>query len=184
MTPDNKESSDKTVDGAASDAAHDPLHAVENEATQGSESDIHESEILEGVLNGGEGFDEVAPEDLAQADPDEALGEPLDEMAQLQQQLAAAEAKASEHWDRLLRLQAEMENQRKRAQNDVTKARKFALEGIVNDLLPVRDSLEMGLAAATVDDVDAKAIVEGADLTTRSSIPSSIRPCPCRRLRA
>ncbi len=37
----------------------------------------------------------------------------------------------------------------KRAQNDVNKARKFAVEGIVGDLLPIKDSLEMGLAAET-----------------------------------
>ena len=78
-----------------------------------------------------------------------------------------AEAKAADNWDRLLRLQAEMENQRKRAQNDVNKARKFALEGIVSDLLPVKDSLEMGLAAASAEEADAKAIVEGAELTLK-----------------
>jgi molecular chaperone GrpE len=94
-------------------------------------------------------------------------GERTDEITQLRAQLAAAENRAAENWDRLLRLQAEMENQRKRAQNDVNKARKFALEGIVSDLLPVKDSLEMGLAAAQAEDADPKAIIEGADLTLK-----------------
>lgn len=93
--------------------------------------------------------------------------EPLDELEQLRVRLADAESKAAEHWDRLLRLQAEMENQRKRAQNDVTKARKFALEGIVGDLLPVKDSLEMGLAAAQAEDGDPQSIVQGAELTLK-----------------
>jgi molecular chaperone GrpE len=101
------------------------------------------------------------------SDPDEDPPEPLNEMSQLRLKLSEAEARAAENWDRLLRLQAEMENQRKRAQNDVTKARKFALEGIVSDLLPVKDSLEMGLAAAREEGADTAAIIEGADLTLK-----------------
>jgi len=98
---------------------------------------------------------------------DESDDQPLNEVDQLQLDLAAAQTKAQDHWDRLVRLQAEMENQRKRAQNDLNKARKYALEGIVGDLLPVRDSLEMGLAAAKAEEADPNAIVEGADLTLK-----------------
>ena len=93
--------------------------------------------------------------------------EPLDELGQLRLQLAESESRANENWDRLLRLQAEMENQRKRAQQDVTKARKFALEGIVGDLLPIKDSLEMGLAAAQAEDADPNSIIQGAELTLK-----------------
>ena len=93
--------------------------------------------------------------------------ESLSDAGSLSAQLAEAESKAAEHWDRLLRLQAEMENQRKRAQNDVTKARKFALESIVSDLLPVKDSLEMGLAAAQGEGADPHALIEGAELTLK-----------------
>ena len=60
-----------------------------------------------------------------------------------------------------------MENHRKRAQNDVAKARKFALDGIVKDLLPVKDSLELGLQAAQGNDADPKALTEGVDLTVK-----------------
>jgi len=81
--------------------------------------------------------------------------------------LKAAEARADDNWDRLLRLQADMENQRKRAQRDVNNARKFALEGIVGDLLPVRDSLEMGLAAASEEGATIESLREGADLTLK-----------------
>lgn len=102
--------------------------------------------------------------DAEQADDAE---EPVFEDGGLETQLREAESKASEYWDRLLRLQADMENQRKRAQNDVSKARKFALEGIVGDLLPVKDSLEMGLAAAQAEDADPQSIIEGAELTVK-----------------
>lgn len=85
----------------------------------------------------------------------------------LQAKLGEAEQKAATYWERLLRMQADMDNQRKRAQKDVENARKFALEGIANDLLPVKDSLEMGLVAASEEDADMAKIVEGSDLTLK-----------------
>ncbi len=87
--------------------------------------------------------------------------------AELAEQLAAAEAKANDHWQRLLLMQADMENQRKRAQKEVSNAKKFALEGVVNELLPVRDSLEMGIQAAQQDDAGVEQIVEGSELTLK-----------------
>ena len=85
----------------------------------------------------------------------------------MQEKLHDAESKVTQHWEQLLRLQADMENQRKRAQKDVANARKFALEAMANDLLPVRDSLEMGLIAAEAEDADLNKIVEGSDLTLK-----------------
>jgi len=82
-------------------------------------------------------------------------------------ELAAAEARASENWDKFVRLQAEMENQRKRAQKEVASARKFALEGMVEALLPIRDSLELGLNAADSEDADVASIREGSELTLK-----------------
>jgi len=97
-------------------------------------------------------------------------GEQIDDpasSADLQAQLTAAQSKADENWERVLRMQADMENQRKRAQRDVEKARKFALEGMINDLLPIKDSLEMGIQAARESDSDASKIIEGSDLTLK-----------------
>lgn len=90
-----------------------------------------------------------------------------DEPETLEARLLAAEQKADENWERVLRMQADMENHRKRAQKDVENARKFALEGMINDLLPIRDSLEMGIAAARETDADAEKIIEGSDLTLK-----------------
>ncbi len=81
--------------------------------------------------------------------------------------LAIERSRADENWDRVLRMQADMENQRKRSQRDVQNARKFALEGMINDLLPVRDSLEMGITAASQTDADISSIVEGSELTLK-----------------
>jgi molecular chaperone GrpE len=74
-------------------------------------------------------------------------------------------AKADENWDRYLRAAAELDNVRKRAVRDVENARKFALENFGRDLLDVRDSLEMGLAAA--DSADAEALREGSEATLK-----------------
>jgi molecular chaperone GrpE len=79
--------------------------------------------------------------------------------------LAAAEAKASENWDRYLRAAAEMENVRKRASRDVEHARKFALESFGRELLDVKDSLEIGLEAEA--GTDAAALREGTEATLK-----------------
>jgi len=79
--------------------------------------------------------------------------------------LTDARNKADEHWDQCLRLQADIENLRKRKERDVANAHKFALDKFAVDLLPVRDSLEMGLAAA--DSADAEKLREGSELTLK-----------------
>lgn len=63
--------------------------------------------------------------------------------------LADAEARAAEMADAWLRAKAETENIRRRSQEEIVKARKFALEGIAEDLLAVKDSLEMALITDT-----------------------------------
>lgn len=75
------------------------------------------------------------------------------------------QAKAEENWNRYLRAAAETENVRKRAARDVENARKYALEGFGRDLLDVRDSLEMGLAAA--DGAETDSLREGSEATLK-----------------
>jgi molecular chaperone GrpE len=82
----------------------------------------------------------------------------------LQQQLAEAQAKAQEHWDTILRQQAEQENLRKRMARDVEQARKYALERFATELLAVRDSLEMGVEAAQNSEVSVESLREGSEL--------------------
>ncbi|MBX2839854.1 MAG: nucleotide exchange factor GrpE [Gammaproteobacteria bacterium] len=101
-------------------------------------------------------------------DPDLSEPEQADQSVEaLQEKLKQAEQLAQEHWDRLLRMQAEHENQTKRTTKQIEDARKYALESLVNDLLPVKDSLEMGLAAAQGEEADLAKIVEGSDLTLK-----------------
>ena len=168
MTPDNKEPSDTAGEEAANDVSNEPDN---EELVAESQPPADDAASVVDDDTAASGSDDVVIDDdplgFGEQRMHAAETEPLDENALLSQQLAEAEAKAADNWDRLLRLQADMENQRKRAQNDVNKARKFALESIVNDLLPVKDSLEMGLAAAGADEVDPKSIIEGAELTLK-----------------
>jgi len=84
--------------------------------------------------------------------------------------LEDARAKADEHWNQLLRVKADMENTRRRAKQDVENAHKFALEKFALELLPIKDSLEMGLTAAdgVAESSDAIAqLKEGTALTLK-----------------
>lgn len=81
--------------------------------------------------------------------------------------LAEAQRKAEENYDLALRTKADMENLKRRTQKDVEAARKFALEKIANELLAVRDSMEMGVEAAKDDTADVAKLREGADLTLK-----------------
>src|SRR3569833_3426408 len=74
--------------------------------------------------------------------------------------------KADQHWNQLLLARAETENVRRRAERDVEGAHKYVLERFVNELLPVKDSLELGLAAASGEGDLAK-IREGMELTLK-----------------
>jgi molecular chaperone GrpE len=94
---------------------------------------------------------------------DEGLTVSTDELVK---QLDEARAKADEYRDQVLRTQAELENQRKRAERDLENAHKYALEKIANELLGVRDSLELGIDAAR-GEADAEKIREGTELTLK-----------------
>ena len=85
--------------------------------------------------------------------------------AELTGMLEDARSKADEHWNQCLRLQADIENLTRRAERDVANAHKFALERFAQDLLPVRDSLEMGLSASGQESTDPEKLREGVDLT-------------------
>lgn len=83
-----------------------------------------------------------------------------DVVGQLQDDLVAAR-------DLALRAQAEAQNVQRRAQQDVEKARKFALEQFAKELLPVADNLERALQAAGEEDA-ARPVAEGVELTLKS----------------
>lgn len=105
--------------------------------------------------------------DSAEEAQDTLLGADVSQ-EQLIAMLDEAKAKADDHWNQLLRSKAEMENLRRRAERDVENAHRYALEKIAAELLPVRDSLELGFNAASASGgVESQKIVEGMDLTLK-----------------
>ena len=104
---------------------------------------------------------EAANEEAANSGAAEPAEEPTDPEAVL----ADAVAKAKDSWDRYLRAAAELENVRKRAARDVENAHKFALERFSKELLTVRDTLEMGLAAA--ENASVESLIEGKNATLK-----------------
>ncbi|NMM10372.1 MAG: nucleotide exchange factor GrpE [Polaromonas sp.] len=88
----------------------------------------------------------------------------FDELTIAQAEVSTLQAKNTELADSYLRAKAETENARRRADDEVTKARKFALESFAESLLPVTDSLEAALA---VKDATPEQIREGAEATLK-----------------
>ncbi len=120
------------------------------------EDESNEEEILEGTLE----------EERSEEGAAEESSEPLSELESLQQQLEEAQQKANDNWEIALRAQAETDNVRKRAVKDVESAHKYSMEKLVNEFLPVKDSLELGLNAA--DQADVASLVEGMELTLKT----------------
>ncbi|WP_412510607.1 nucleotide exchange factor GrpE [Variovorax paradoxus] len=106
---------------------------------------------------------EPSPEELEAAQAANEA-EAQDALAVAQGELAALQAKNAELSDQYLRAQADVQNARRRADDEITKARKFAVEAFAESLLPVTDSLEAGLA---VKDATPEQIREGAEATLR-----------------
>lgn len=79
-------------------------------------------------------------------------------------QLEEARKEAKDNWEKLARVQAEMENLRRRTQKELQDAHKFALEKFTKELLPVFDSFELGIQAASADNGDIVKLREGNEL--------------------
>jgi molecular chaperone GrpE len=106
------------------------------------------------------------PVDQAQVHPQaeqaQAAQQTPEPEADLVHELALAQAKAAEFQDLYVRARAELENVRRRSQEDVSKAHKFAVESFAEGLVPVKDSLEMALAGA---DPTLESLREGVNAT-------------------
>ena len=84
-----------------------------------------------------------------------------------EQKLAEAEARLAELQDSFLRAKAEAENMRRRAQEDIAKAHKFAIESFAEAMVPVKDSLEMALKVETPS---VESLKEGVDMTLKQLV--------------
>jgi len=113
--------------------------------------------------------DDVLPEDATTNPEAEENAEPtlIESPEQLTEQLAKANQLAEENWEKFVRTQAEMENHKRRAEKDLQHAHKFGLEKFARELLPVADSLELGLSVDTTDTPEVHKLREGMELTLK-----------------
>lgn len=136
-----------------------------------SEKDKENQQVEQMVEESVEQAETVAAETAA-----EQMEEIIEELtgdqatiAKLEAALEEAKAKAAENMDIALRTKAEAENIRRRSENDVINARKYAIEKFASELLAVVDSIEQGLQTS-VDTEEAKAIQEGMELTLKMTL--------------
>ncbi|HEU4781244.1 MAG TPA: nucleotide exchange factor GrpE [Steroidobacteraceae bacterium] len=110
----------------------------------------------------------AGPDEKTTVLPETAVA--LVEMERLQQALVASEERAKNHWEQYLRALADVENVRKRAAKDLENTRQFAVEKFAQDLIAVKDSLEMAIATFQKDgaaSVDVTSLIEGQNATLR-----------------
>src|SRR5687768_10193318 len=105
----------------------------------------------------------AGPDDKTTVLPETAVA--LVEMERLQQELAASEERAKNHWEQYLRALADVDNVRKRAAKDLETTRQFAIEKFAQDLIAVKDTLELGIQNAPKADVAS--LIEGKEATLR-----------------
>ena len=104
-----------------------------------------------------------SPDEKTEVLPETAVQ--LVEMERLKTELAGAEERAKNHWEQYLRALADVDNVRKRGAKDLESVRQFAVEKFAQDLIGVKDSLELGIQNSAKADVAA--LVEGQTATLR-----------------
>ena len=101
---------------------------------------------------------------------EDAADEQESKIAQLEAALLSSESKVKEQQDSVLRAKAEVENMRRRTEQEVDKARKYALNKFAEGLLPVIDNLERAVQAADAENEAVKPILDGVELTHKTFV--------------
>ncbi len=127
-----------------------------NESTEKSAEELAAEEIIKQAEEQVETQFEAAAENIS---------EELEKINELELALAAAQTTVADPKDSVIRAKAEVDNVRRRAAQDVEKARKFALEKFAGEMLTVVDNLERGLATIDAEAEEQKTTFEGVNLT-------------------
>ncbi len=135
------------------------MQDTDNQANQAAPAEDFEAAAP--AANAGSAAPETAAEAPQHTEP-VASAEPAGPT--LEQQLQEAQTRAAEMQDAFIRAKAEAENIRRRAQEDISKAHKFAIESFAEAMVPVRDSLEMALKVETPS-IDS--LKEGVEMTLK-----------------
>src|SRR5690625_703289 len=146
---------------AANKSQHEQPTQTETEHTnEQQDASVHNAE----AANGEQPQAQAAQTDDSQAGADEKDTAMDDETQALMDDLQKAQQELAAFKDQYLRARAEVENIRRRADEEVAKARKFAVEGFAESLIPVRDSLE---AALNQEDQTVEVLFEGVQTTLK-----------------
>jgi molecular chaperone GrpE len=137
----------------------------QNEAVEPIQSEPDEQHLQEHVAESAEGAEDADGAEGAVQEADAANETDISLIQQLEESRAEIEALRKELDELKPRAQAEIQNIRRRAEQDVEKAYKFGLEKFVTELLPVVDSLERAIEASQGEDERIKALREGVELT-------------------
>jgi molecular chaperone GrpE len=119
---------------------------------------------------------EQAEADVVGSDADvewnevDAADEQEAKIAQLEAALLSSEAKVKEQQESVLRARADVENMRRRTEQEIDKARKYALNKFAEELLPVIDNLERAIQAADAENEVVKPLLEGVELTHKTFV--------------
>jgi len=148
------------------DASPESESQVENNATINAENQA-DSEIQDTI-------DEIVAEAVAnaEAEPSASATEGSDADDSLESRLASLTEQLADAKEDQLRVQAEMQNLRRRAERDVESAHKFGLEKLINGLLPVLDNLDRAIGAVPEESADnegVKPLLEGVELTRKTA---------------
>ncbi len=121
--------------------------------------------------SGESGQTEVA--EKPEGDASDKAKEGSAEEESLEERLGAAEARAEENYDRVLRITAEFENYKKRMERETNDFRKFANESLIKDILPIMDNLERALEIPYGNNEKAlQAMREGVQMTLKGLLNS------------
>ena len=132
----------------------------------------NKEEVGEEEKSAEESKSESVDDDSVKDDPSNELIDSEESSEKSEEEIAVdslskLDVQLEEMRDQVLRHQAEVQNVKRRAEQDVEKARKFALERFCNELLPIVDSLEMAILSASPDQEDSESILKGVQLTLK-----------------
>jgi molecular chaperone GrpE len=135
--------------------------------SKNNEQEVNAEQLADDIVQQAEEQVEEQHENEA-----EAVSPEQQKINELELALAAAQSTVSDQKDSVIRAKAEVDNIRRRAAQDVEKARKFALEKFAGEMLTTVDNLERALQSIDKDDENNKAITEGVELTLQGLITS------------
>lgn len=138
-----------------------------------TESNSNEKEIdVNAEQQANDNLNEIEQPTEEQEQIPEAISEEQEKINELELSLAAAQSTVADQKDSVVRAKAEVDNIRRRAAQDVEKARKFALEKFAGEMLTTVDNLERALQSIDKNDESNNAIIEGVELTLQGLITS------------